>query len=185
MKRPVTTTVVASLLLAATFALAWWFWPTRTPPLDAPTVDLVKFVASEEFETLSDDRKLAYVQTLMDKGLPALALAAAEAKLTDAQRERGIDNATQAGIKVRMGKHLDTWLKLDEKGKRDYIRKLVRDNPTRPPGPGDRPGSRGGGRMTASQLKRFIENSPPTQRAAMAEFMAALKKEREALGVAR
>jgi len=168
----------------ATVILAWLFWPTRPPPMDAPLTELVKFVTTDAFDNLPDDQKAAYVKMLLDKGLPALAMAAAEAKLTDGQRERGLDNAMQAAINVRMGTHLDTWLKLDEKGKRDYIRQLVRDNPQRPPGPGERPGMRGG-RMTPDQLKRFVENSPPAQRAAMAEFMAALRREREAAGVAR
>jgi hypothetical protein len=168
----------------ATIVLAWTFWPTRQPPMDAPLSELVKFVTTDAFDNLPDDKKVTYVQTLLDKGLPALALAAAEAKLTDAQRERGMDNAMQAAINVRMGKHLDTWLKLDDKGKRDYIRKIVHDNLQRPPGPGDRPGTRGG-RMSGDQVKRFVENTTPARRAAMAEFMAALRKERDAQGVAR
>jgi len=111
---------------------------------------------------------------------PALALAAVQAQLSDAQRERGIDNATQAAINIRMGKHLDAWLKLDERGKQEYVRKLIQQNPNRPPpGPGERPGMRGGRQMTPAQVKRFIENTSPDRRAAMAEFMGALRKARQ------
>jgi hypothetical protein len=183
MKRAIGSIIAMTAGLAA-IALAWWLWPTRPPPIDAPTAELVKFVTTDQFDNLTDERKLAYVRTLLDQGLPALAMAATEAKLTDAQRERGLDNAMQAGITIRMGKHLDTWLKLDEKGKRDYNKKLVRDNPHRPPGPGERPGTRGG-KMTPDQVKRFVENTSPDRRAAMAEFMGALRKEREAAGIGR
>ena len=182
--RPVLGAILGAAIALVTIVLAWEFWPTRPPPIDAPTAELVKFVATDQFANLPDDKKQLYVQTLLDKGLPALALAAAEAKLTDAQREHGIDNAMQAVINIRMGNHLDNWLKLDEKGKRAYIQKIVHDNPQHPPGPGDRPGSRGG-RMTGDQVKRFVENTSPARRAAMAEFMGALRKEREAAGVTR
>jgi hypothetical protein len=169
----------ATIVLIGAGVLAWTLWPARLPPMDAPTVELVKFVPTDAFEALPDAKKIAYVRELLGRGLPALALAAEEAKLTEAQRQRGIDNATQAGINVRMGGHLDAWLKLDAKGKKDYIHKIVAENPARPPGPGQRPGQRGRG-MTADQVKRFIENTSPDRRAAMAEFMAAVRNERDA-----
>jgi hypothetical protein len=171
----------------ATIVLAWTFWPTRPAPMDAPTAVLIRFVTTEQFDNLPEDKKIAYVQPLMElmRSDPVnFMLAVGQAKLTEAQRERGLDNAMQTAINVRMGKHLDTWLKLDDKAKREYIRKLVRDNPQRPPGPGDRPGTRGG-RMSGDQVKRFVENTSPARRAAMAEFMAALRKERDAAGVGR
>ena len=171
--------IIASLVLLAAGIGAYSLWPARLPPMDAPAAQLVKFVTTDQFADLPDEKKTAYVQTLLDKGLPALVLAAEEAKLTEAQRQRGIDNATQAGINVRMGKHLDAWLALDAKGKQAYVKKLVAENPSRPVGPGNRPGQ-AGRRMTPDQVKRFIENTSPQRRAAMAEFMAAMRKERDA-----
>jgi hypothetical protein len=170
---------LAIVIIAITGVLVYAVWPARRPALDAPTSELVKFVTTDAFAALPDDKKMQYVQTLLDKGMPALVLAAAEAKLTEAQRQRGIDNAMQAGINVRMGQHLNAWLKLDEKNRREYVKRLIQENPNRVPGPGERPGMRGGQRMTPEQVKRFIENTSPDQRAAMAEFMAAVRKERE------
>src|SRR5439155_10082252 len=145
---------------------------------------LVKFVTTDQFASMPDARKMQYVDLLLQKGFPALALAATEAKLTDAQRERGIDNATQAAINVRIGKHLDAWLKLDEKGKKEYVKKLAQQNPGRQPSPGERPGNRGR-QMTPDQIKRFVENTTPDRRAALAEFMGALRKARDAAGTGR
>ena len=72
----------------ATIVLAWTFWPTRQPPMDAPLAELVKFVTTDAFDNLPDDKKVAYVQTLLDKGLPALALRIGELRLRRRQCER-------------------------------------------------------------------------------------------------
>src|SRR5262245_18280630 len=101
---------IFALVAVVGIGVTYVVWPARLPPIDASTVELVKFVATDKFADLSDDAKQKYVQSLMDKGLPALLLAANEAKLTEAQCQRGIDNATQAAINIRMGAHLDAWL---------------------------------------------------------------------------
>jgi hypothetical protein len=180
-KRVFARILAAAVLLAAGIA-AYELWPQRLPPKDAPTVELVKFCTTDQFGNLSDEKKMPYVKELLDRGYLALALAANEAKLTEEERERGIDNAMQAAINVRLGEQLDTWLKLDEAGKKAYVKKLVQQMPPRQgpgPGPGGRmapPGSRG---MTPARVKKFVENTTPARRAAMPEFMAAVRKERE------
>jgi hypothetical protein len=89
----------------------------------------------------------------------------------------------QAAINVRLGAQLDTWLNLDEAGKKAYVKKLVKEMPPRPqgagPGPGGRMGPPGGRGMTPARVKKFVENTSPARRAAMPEFMAAVRKERD------
>jgi hypothetical protein len=86
-------------------------------------------------------------------------------------------------VNVRLGAQLDEWLKLDEKGKKAYVKKLVASMPPRQgngPGPGGRMGPPGGRGMTPTRVKNFVENTSPAHRAAMPEFMAAVRKERDA-----
>jgi hypothetical protein len=174
------------LILVAAIIGAWALWPKPLPPLDAPTVDLVKFAVTDQFASLSDDQKMEYVDVLQKQGIAALAVAAAEAKLTPEQRERAIDAGTQAAINLRWGPALDEWLKLDEKGKKAYVKKIAESSPSRPkPGANVQAIGKATGRdrgMTPARQKGFIENTSPGRRAALAEFMSAVKEERAALG---
>jgi len=175
--------IVAAAVLIAAGVTAYELWPQRLPPTDASTVELVKFCTTDQFGNLSDEKKMPYVKALLDRGYLALALAANEAKLSEEEKERGIDNAMQAAINVRLGAQLDTWLSLDEAGKKAYVKKLVKEMPSRAqgtgPGPGGRMGPPGGRGMTPARVKKFVENTSPARRAAMPEFMAAVRKERD------
>src|SRR5437764_173000 len=103
------------------------YWPLRNsgPALDAPATELVKFCATDDFDKLPRDRQEQYVEGLMKQGFGAIAMAAMAAHMTPEEMQRGLENATLAGMEVRWGKHLDNWLKLDAKGKADYAKKVV------------------------------------------------------------
>jgi hypothetical protein len=153
----------------------YWPWRNSGPGLDAPATELVKYCATEDFDKLPRDRQQAYVETLMKQGFGAIAAAAMTAHMTPEQMQRGLENATLAGMEVRWGKHLDNWLKLDAKGKTDYVKNVVAAMPPRPAG--FDPRNRGGGRraMTPAQIKKFVEGMQPDRRAEMAEFMAQIR----------
>jgi hypothetical protein len=181
--------IIGITLCTAIAILAYVYWPQRLPAADASSTELVQFCTTQTFENLPEDQKYVYVESLMNRGIPAIIAAANEAKLTDEQRQRGLENALQAGTEYRWGKHLDAWMQLDTRGKQEYAKKIAAQMPLRPPGintpgPADRArgggagGSRGGRFSNPTRMKSFIESMPPERRAAMAEFMAELHEAR-------
>src|SRR5688572_8090657 len=151
--------VVAALVVAASGVIAYVNRPAPLPPVNAQPVELVKFCTTDAFANLPESKKYAYVEALINQGIVVIIAAADEAKLTEAERQRGLENAMQAGIQYRMGKHLDEWLKLDEAGKREYVKKVAAESRPRLgiAAPGNN-SSRGGRFMTPDRQKRFIES---------------------------
>jgi hypothetical protein len=180
--------LIAIVLCGIIAIAAYMYWPQRLPAADAPAAELVKFCTGDTFANLPEEQKYVYVEALMKKG-PAIIIAAAnEAKLTPDERQKGLENALQAGIQYRWGQHLDNWLLLDPKAKQEYAKKIAAQMPLRPPGintpgPADRAragggGARGGNFSNPTRHKNFIESMPPDRRAAMAEFMSQLREAR-------
>jgi len=169
--------IIALLALVVVGIVTWRNWPQRLPPVDAPTKDLVRFITTDQFQNLPDDKKIEYVRASFRDGRVGLMLAAEEAHLSEEERVRGISNAVDAAIQVRWGQHLDTWLKLDPKGKQAYVKKIAAQmGPPRESAP---PVRRGGNAVASpDRQKGMIENTSPQHRAAMAEFMAAVQAAR-------
>ena len=188
MTRKVVGFIIGSILFVALVIVAYENWPQRLPATDASALELVKFCTSDQFANLDESQKLPYVEALMKKGIPTIIAAANEAKLTQDERQRGLENALQAGIQYRWGQHLDNWMQLDPKAKQEYVKKVAAQMPMRPPGintpgPSDpsrngKPGARGGRFSDPARHKAFIENMSPDRRAAMAEFMSDLRAAR-------
>ncbi len=176
-RRTLIVSIVGVVLVAGVAITAWKLWPQRLPSADASPAVLAKFITTDQFDNLPLDEQERYVEALMKQGFAAIIRAAKEANLTAAERQRGLENAMQAGMEYRWGKHLDIWLKLDDKGKADYVKKVVAAMPPRPAGmdPRGAPGNRATRSMTPERQKRFIESMPPDRRAQMAEFMKAVR----------
>jgi hypothetical protein len=179
-------TIAGTFILIGVGIAAYIFWPERLPPADASPAELIKFAVSDKFANLPEAKRQVYVDAMMKNRLGMFA-AFQQAKLTDDQRESLFMNA----MSLAMNKRLDEWMKLDEKGKQQYVQNMVKEMGQRPPGaPGGAgaanrgaggPGGRGGPRnMTPERQKRFIENTSPGRRAAMGEFMASMRKARDA-----
>jgi hypothetical protein len=174
-RRTLIVSIVGFIAVVAVAITAWKFWPQRLPPADASAVELVKFCTTDQFANLAPKQQEQYVESLMNQGFPVIIAAAQQAGLTKEERQKGLENAMQAGMNVRWGKHLDTWLKLDAKGKAEYVKKVVAQMPPRPPGMDPRGANRNNRFMTPERQKRFIEGMSPDRRAGMAEFMAQIR----------
>ena len=174
-KRTLIVSIIGVVFVAAIAIGAYEWWPQRLPSADASPAVLAKFITTDQFDNLPLDQQERYVEALMKQGFAVIIAAAKEANLTAAERQRGLENAMQAGMEYRWGKHLDIWLKLDDKGKADYVKKVVAAMPPRPAGmdPRGAPGNRRS--MSPERQKRFIESMPPDRRAQMAEFMKAVR----------
>lgn len=171
--------MIALLVLAIVGIITWRNWPQRLPPVDSSTKDLVRFITTDQFANLPDEKKIEYVRASFREGRLGLIMAADEAHLSEEERVRGISNAVDAAIQVRWGQHLDTWLKLDPKAKQAYVKKVAAQmGPPREAAPPLRRGS-GNGMASPERQKVMIENTSPQRRAAMAEFMAAVQAERQ------
>jgi len=179
-RRTLIVSIVGVAIVAAVAVLAYEVWPQRLPSEDASAAVLVKFITTQRFDDLPLDKQELYVEAVMKEGFFAIIQAAKEANLTAEQRQRGLENAMQAGMEYRWGKHLDVWLKLDAKGKANYVKQVVAAMPARPAGmdPRGAPGKRATRSMSPERQKRFIESMPADRRAEMAEFMKAVRDAR-------
>jgi hypothetical protein len=166
---------IGLIIVIAGAIVAYKNWPQRLPSTDAPAAELVKFVTTDQFDNLPLAQQEQYVNALMKQGFGAIITAAKEAGLTKEERQKGLENAMQAGMMVRWGRHVDKWLSLDQKGKAEYVKQVVAQMPPRPPGMDPRANRAGQRFMTPEKQKRFIENMAPDRRAAMAEFMSAVR----------
>ncbi len=168
--------IVALLAVSVIGVVTWRNWPQRLPPVDSSTKDLVRFITTDRFANLPEEKKIEYVRASFRNGRVGLVLAAEEAHLSEEERIRGISNAVDAAIQVRWGQHLDAWLKLDQKGKQAYVKKIAAQ--MGPPKESAPPLRRGSGMASPDRQKVMIENTSPMRRAAMAEFMAAVQATR-------
>lgn len=180
--RRIVASIVGTGILIATGISAYLWWPRSLPALDAPTTELVQFALTDRFASLSEDKQVPYVDALIKRGVPALIMAAAQVGMTPEQRQKAFDNSMQAGMRVVLGPQLETWLKLDEKGRREFAKKVAQQSPMRPFGGPARPGGRP---MTPARVKQFVENTPASRRAAMAEFMSDVQRASDEMGAGR
>lgn len=171
-RKAIASALGTGILVAAGLSAYLW-WPRSLPPMDAPTTELVTFATTDRFASLPESKQVAYVDAMIKRGVPALVMAAAQVGLTEHQRQKAFDNSMQAGMTLVLGPQLDTWIKLDEKGRREFAKKVAQEAPMRPFGGPTRPGGRA---MTPARVKQFVENTPPARRAAMAEFISDITK---------
>ena len=178
--RAVLASVLGIVLLTGLGIATYLLWPARLPADDAPPAEVIKFMATDQFARLSDDRKQRYVGMLARNFLGALVAAQS---IPEETQDLAFANAMQAMWNQR----LDEWLKLDAKGKEAFVQKALQQRrdgaATRPSAsPGAVAGAArrfGHQNITPERQKRFIENMPPDRRAAMAEMMGAMRKARE------
>jgi uncharacterized membrane protein YgcG len=198
------TTVVASvvgvLLLGGVVYGAWKLWSGRLPSPNGDVVTIAKLAASDRFATLSREQQEAYAAAIGNGWEnAALADAVKAGKLTEEERRKAGGLQRWLSWRAKMEgyfalpseaerqKYLD---KLMEEGAKEREKWRAARPTTRPSGdgatPGDgkrgdgqrgdgRPGDRGGW-ASGSRMKERNESMTPTQRAQMAEFMAAMRK---------
>lgn len=171
--RKIIVSVVGLIAVIAAGITAYKMWPERLPSPNASAPELVKYITTDQFAKLPLDKQEIYVETLMKQGFPTIIMAAQQAGLTPEERQRGLENAMQAGMQIRWGRHLDKWVKLDAKGKAEYVKQVVAQMPKRPPGMDPR--AKSNRFMTPERQKNFIESMSPDRRAEMAEFMSAMR----------
>ena len=172
-RRTLIVSLVGFLAIAGIAVAIYEYWPRRLPPTDSSTIDLVKFVTTDQFADLTEKQKELYTEEMLRRGFGELTIAAIQSGLPREQLDRGFNNAMVPGMEIRWGRHLDVWLKLDAKGKADYVKKVVASMPPRPANFSPHNGRNRG--MSPQQQKNFIESMAPDRRAQMAEFMTQIR----------
>ena len=174
-------------VIAAAGVLTYAFWPAKAPePTGENSEQVVRFIASDAFAKLSDDKKQAYLQQAGRE-----VFRQARENLSEEERERLRENVGRV-FRQRMATRVDEYFELPAEQRTAYLDEMINRMPNRrrfvrPPGESsdrsssDRP--RRGRRFTPERLKRMIENTTPEQRAKFTQFMKDMRQRREELGL--
>ncbi len=181
--------LAAAGVITAAGVLTYAFWPARAPePTGENSEQVVKFITSDAFAKLSDDKKQAY---LRQAGWGVFRQA--RENLSDEERERLRKNV--GGVfRQRIASRVDEYFELPAEQRTAYLDEMInrmgqRPRFRRPPGESSDGSSSGRprrrGRFTPQRLKRMIENTSPEQRAKFTQFMKDMRQRREELGITR
>jgi len=186
--------IAAGATLVVVGAGAWTLHARRIPAPDGPVVQVVKFVATEQFEKLSPEQQKPYTDALEKVSRGERREVFEKAELSDEDRERLFHNTRGKEMEQRVDayfalatpaekqKYLDSML--DEMQKRmSEFRNRPTTRPAGQTGGGDRPGGGGGNRFDPERMKKRMESTPPARQAKMAEFHAAMRKRMTERGI--
>jgi hypothetical protein len=165
----------AGLLIAAAVT-GYALWPRPVPPPDAPSAELIKFIATDRFTKLPEAVQSQYVDRLTSLTIPQLILAAGDSGLSEEQRGVAFNNGRNAWI----AKHIPEYFHLPPGQPRQaYLDNLLSSVPMQIANASGGWASDGRGRpMTPQAIKQWIESVPPSHRALAAEFTADLERRR-------
>ncbi len=198
--------------LVAGAATAYSLWPARegdpAPPAPPPVPaeqtpgQTVKYLASEEFGRLDDADKQEYFDSVVDHYESKKTWPVPRAELTDEERERLRKNAGPLFQKM-IGKRIDKYFQLPREERTAYLDEMIdrmeemrkarqerrkQEEEAKPGTPGastsGHPGPPGRD-FKPEWLKRWIEETPPEERAKQAQFMMAIQKRRLERGFKR
>ncbi len=143
-----------------------------TLPNDPPK-EIARFVATEQFVSLPDDQKQAYVTRLEQLSFEERRRASLEADLTPQQAEAAYRNVFRQAAHQRVNTYFSI---TDEQARKAYLDQVIDEfekeqafKKHQPPNPG--------------QIKAYLESISPGQRARTAEFMSAFVQRRLVRGL--
>src|SRR5690349_18214948 len=129
-RRRVLTSVIGSVAIIAAGVLAWMWWPTRVPAVDAPAGEVVAFMASDRFNSLPNDRQRAYMEALR----PQFMTIAMDQSIPEETKMQALENAMNA--RSGMNQRVDDYFKLPPGPAREkYLDQIIAQTPaaaTRP-----------------------------------------------------
>ena len=195
--------------LVAGAAAAYSLWPAREgdpapPPVPAEQTpgQTVEYLASEKFGRLDDAAKQEYFDSVVDHYESKKTWPVPRAELTDEERERLRKNAGPLFRKT-IGKRIDKYFQLPREERTAYLDEMIdrmeemrkagrergkHQQQVKPGTPGASTSGHPGppGRQFKPEwLKRWIEETPPEERAKQTQFMMAIQKRRLERGFKR
>jgi len=194
--------------LVAGAATAYSLWPARKGDPAPPAVpaeqtpgQTMTYLASEEFGRLDDAAKQEYFDSVVNHYESKKTWPVPRAELTEEERERLRKNAGPLFQKM-IGKRIDKYFQLPREERTAYLDEMIdrmeemrkarrersEQQPAKPGTPGasknDHPGPPGR-HFKPEWLKRWIEETPPEERAKQTQFMMAIQKRRLERGFKR
>lgn len=164
-------------LLAGTVVVGglvtWILLSSRAPAPSGDTVSLAKFVSTAEFESLTEDRKRPYLETL-EKSKAQLAMAHELGRISDAEYETALQNAWVGRIERQM----DDYLALADAAKRiRLVDKII--NQRQAAHARQAGGKKGHGELLRERMRAW----PPEMLKRWDQFRKAVQERRRARGL--
>ena len=170
--------LVAAVVVVTGAVGAVVMWRRTAPPPTGDTLEVARFVGSDQFEKLPEEEKGPYLEAVR-KGVPRLIEASNKGELSDDDHLSAVGRA----MGDPMRRALDEYFALPKGPERErYLDRMINEQekikreppPTAPKN------------MKPVQFKRgpaAMDSQPPEQRARMAELMGDLNRRREARGL--
>src|SRR5687767_5366265 len=172
---------LGTLLLITVGVIAWKMWPEHLPPPNGDPVVIAHFAATPAFARLPREQQDPYIDHMMNN-LPQLLEANRRGEFTPTEARKAFDQV----LGSRASRYMDEYYTLPPDQRPAYIDGLIKFEQNQKllfsvvrsagGGSGDR-------WLDTNRIKARVESMSPAQRAQFAEFVGAVRKRRQELGL--